>query len=96
MFFSDSFVQAGCLAGRCMMIATIAVAVNACTVPASHKASSDKSFDEALHYCRIRQPGKLNRKLRLPATHNGVARCLKIQGWSADGTRLPPSDVDQP
>lgn len=96
MSVSDSFFRFGRLVGRCVVVATIAVALNACVVvPASHKANSDKSFDEALHYCRVRQPGKLNRKIRLPATHSGVARCLKFQGWSTDGTRLTPPDVDR-
>lgn len=64
--------------------------------------TAKQTFHEALQTCRLQQPGRINRRVHLPPTSPGVARCLSRRGWNPDGTpRLPdeqerssPSDVD--
>ena len=45
------------------------------------------TFPDAVHACRLVQPGQMSRKRSLPPTSPGVAACLARHGWSADGTR---------
>lgn len=50
------------------------------------------TFAKSLQACRIQQPGRLNKRMALPATHPGVANCLKQHGWQTDGNPAPPAD----
>ena len=47
-----------------------------------------ETFSDAIHSCRLMQPGRTLRRSSLPSTHPGVAACLARHGWSADGRRL--------
>jgi hypothetical protein len=40
------------------------------------------SHDAALHDCRMQQPGRVNRRLNLPATNARIAACVarKVSG----------------
>lgn len=46
------------------------------------------NFTDALHACRMKQPGRLNKRLNLAPDNTYVAACLKRAGWQTDGTRL--------
>lgn len=50
------------------------------------------TFHETLQKCRLQQPGRLNRRVHLPPTSPGVARCLMRRGWNPDGTPRSPDE----
>ena len=50
------------------------------------------TFSKSLQACRIQQPGRLNKRMALPATHPSVANCLKQHGWQTDGRPAPRAD----
>lgn len=45
------------------------------------------TFDEALRDCRMKQPGRVNRRLSMRAEAPSVAACLRRNGWDANGDR---------
>jgi hypothetical protein len=62
-------------------------------VSASGRATPTfETFPEAIHSCRLMQPGRMLWRSSLPSTHPGVATCLARHGWSADGRSLRSSD----
>jgi hypothetical protein len=44
-----------------------------------------ETFPDALHACRLMQPGRMTRKTKLPPTQPSVAACLERHGWRPDG-----------
>lgn len=75
-----------------LLLATI---TSGCTAISTSSKSTNAGFDSTLSACRLWQPGRLNKRIRLPPTHSGVARCLKRQGWLPDGqvvVSLPAAD----
>lgn len=57
--------------------------------------ASSPSYHDALSICRRQQPGRMNKRVHLPPTHEGVARCLRYYGWLPDGAPIEVSaDID--
>lgn len=70
----------------CMFALVASIGIGGCALGLrSHDDSKQPSFTQALHECRMHQPGRLNRRLNLPPTSSGVSRCLKRHGWSSSG-----------
>lgn len=62
---------------------------------ASHRKHGHvDSFSSSLQHCRVQQPGRLNRRMALPATHPGIAGCLIRHGWHTDGFPLDRRLID--
>lgn len=53
------------------------------------QAKVKETFAQALRRCRLREPGRMNRRLKTPATEPHVRRCLEARGWMPDGTAVP-------
>ena len=51
-------------------------------------ATTFDTYPDALHACRLMQPGRTLRKVKLPATQPQVAACLERHGWSSDGRQI--------
>lgn len=71
------------------VIPAIALMLAACALQPASRAvtAAEVTFDNALHDCRMKQPGRVNRRLNLPPTSPGVAACLRQNGWETDGAR---------
>ena len=64
------------------------VGLSACIFNPAASEPAVEMFPEALGICRMQQPGRVNRRVHLPSTHPGVARCLRRRGWNSDGSRI--------
>lgn len=42
-----------------------------------------QKYEAALHECRKLQPGRLNKRMNLPATSLRVSACLREKGWGS-------------
>lgn len=65
------------------MLATLAV--SGCV---ASKTKSGQGFQESLRACRMAQPGRVNRRINLPAGSPAIARCLERKGWRPDGSKI--------
>lgn len=63
-------------------------ALGGCILFDAQSARTAETFPEAVGICRMRQPGRMNRRVHLPPTHPGVAGCLRRRGWNPDGSRI--------
>lgn len=63
--------------------------LSGCVFTPGDSSQHMETFSQALGICRLQQPGRVNRRVHLPPTHQGVARCLKRRGWNTDGSRMP-------
>ena len=61
------------------------LAVSGCVASGT---KSENSFQESLRACRMAQPGRVNRRVNLPASSPAIARCLERKGWEPDGSKL--------
>lgn len=78
----------------CMFALAASFGLGACTLGLrSHDDTRQLSFEQALHECRMRQPGRLNKRRNLPPTSGGVSRCLKRHGWSSSGERIESEEL---
>lgn len=64
------------------------VGLSGCILNPAANGPAVETFPEALGICRMQQPGRVNRRVHLPPTHPGVARCLRQRGWNSDGSRI--------
>lgn len=83
-----------------VILSGCALAQPSASMPGHATVSPEDSaaFESDLHACRLKQPGRFNRRVRLPAEHQGVARCLRHRGWDTAGGRTqtsPPSNTQQ-
>lgn len=62
---------------------------NASSPTSPERSTTTGEFQKALSSCRLQRPGRINRRVHLPASHPEVARCLKRRGWNTDGSRAP-------
>jgi hypothetical protein len=51
-------------------------------------AKMEETFARALKRCRLKEPGRMNRRLKTPATEPHVRRCLEARGWLPNGTAV--------
>lgn len=63
-------------------------ALGGCILFEAENERAVETFPQALGICRMRQPGRVNRRVHLPPTHPGVAGCLRRRGWNPDGSRI--------
>jgi hypothetical protein len=69
-------------------LAVLLATLNACQPPSvTDQTPRVVSFDEALRDCRMKQPGRVNRRLSMRADGPSVAACLRRNGWDANGDR---------
>ena len=61
------------------------VAITGCA--SASTSDEPQSYETALHECRMLQPGRLNKRLNLPANSLRVSACLRERGWAPDGSR---------
>lgn len=66
----------------------IGIALCGCVPVVPQSAATQDGFFATLHDCRLRQPGRMNRRLALAATRPPIEQCLKRHGWKPDGTPL--------
>jgi hypothetical protein len=52
---------------------------------AADKSLHAATFDEALRDCRMKQPGRINRRLSLRVDGPNVVACLRRNGWEVNG-----------
>lgn len=57
----------------------------ACQSSPVEKSLHAVTFDEALRDCRMKQPGRINRRLSLRVDSPNVAACLRRNGWEVNG-----------
>lgn len=73
----------------CMFALAASFGIGGCALGLrSHDDSKQLSFKQALHECRMHQPGRLNKRRNLSPTSSGVSRCLKRHGWNSSGERI--------
>lgn len=53
------------------------------------QAKVEETFADALRHCRLKEPGRRNRRLKTPATELHVRQCLESRGWLPNGTAVP-------
>jgi hypothetical protein len=70
-----------------MAIAGLVLTLGACQSqpPVSHTTLHAATFDEALRDCRMKQPGRINRRLSLRIDGPNVAACLRRNGFEVNG-----------
>jgi hypothetical protein len=51
----------------------------------AEKSLHAATFDEALRDCRMKQPGRINRRLSLRVDSPNIAACLRRNGWEVNG-----------
>lgn len=71
------------------------VGLSGCVFSPAADDPAVETFSEALGICRMQQPGRVNRRVHLPPTHSGVARCLKRRGWNSDGSRIQAAPASE-
>ncbi len=78
-----AFVAAVVVVSACTLVACESLPGSRAEPPAATAA-----FDEALHGCRMKQPGRINRRLSLPPNSPSVTACLHRLGWESTGSPL--------
>ena len=81
---NSHYPRARLLSALLTLLATT-LAVSGCVASG---AKSEHSFQESLHACRMAQPGRINRRMNLPASSPAITRCLERKGWRPDGSKL--------
>lgn len=77
---------------RLLLIALVlGQSLSGCATPLEYREELYQTFPDALRTCRQQQPGRLSRRVNLPATHPHVAQCLKRHDWNPDGSRIEPN-----
>lgn len=74
--------------GAVWSLGLLGLALGGCIPVAMQGPAMEKSFSATLHECRMRQPGRLNRRLALAATRPSIAQCLRRHGWEPDGSSV--------
>ena len=71
---------------RTTTVAALALMLGACQSSSPiEKSLHAATFDEALRDCRMKQPGRINRRLSLRIDSPNVAACLRRNGWEVNG-----------
>jgi len=64
---------------------TAMVVASQASSPQAKQSLHAETFDEALRDCRMKQPGRINRRLSLRVDSPNVAACLRRNGWEISG-----------
>ncbi len=74
--------------GATWCLVVIGMTLCGCVSVVTHVPATQDGYVATLHDCRLRQPGRINRRLALAATRPPIEQCLKRYGWKPDGTPL--------
>lgn len=78
-----------------VVLAAVGLIAGGCAASSSmREPRNGESFSQALHVCRMKQPGRTNRRLQLPPSQPRVAACLRRRGWSPEGVAIAaPTEI---
>lgn len=83
---------------RALVALIVATVSNGCVTtpePAPSISSArpvGAEFRRALRDCRVKQPGRMNKRMHRSPTSPAVASCLERRGWLPDGSPISPSE----